>query len=1186
MILTHRYFLFVVFVVFISTGHFVFAQSHLQQLIRTYKNQNPNALQHHHSSSSPSSSNPTPQPDLRLANAPRPEIPIPSTVNSPTVNPSTVNPSTTPTILSVGDPRDPLSLHFASDSNSIHFNSTSDQPVSPYDEMNLDARLNDLCFIDANIGWAVGDRGTIWHTEDGGTTWILQKTPISCTLWSVCFLDASFGFAVGGYYFPFSSQGRGVVLSTQDGGKNWSICQTPNLPVVHRVKILDPMRIILAGESSEYHPTGLFLTLDAGRIWKTIYSNKTNGWTAADFFDEKTGIGISKHNTAQIFQNETKLSQTPTFGSARLADLKLIPEQTPPDNINAWMVGDNGLILSTLDRGLRWGVAPGQLPGHSDMPVDLNTIEAKGKNLWVAGNPGTIIYSSADLGKTWKATPSGASTVIRKIVFADTKNGWAVGDLGTILNTNDGGASWKTQRIGGSRLALLGFFGRAEDLPLEAYAALCAHQGYFGGAVLLFRDEDSKIQNQESIRFDRVHEAVVRTGACGIWELGAFSLQRQELQTTIDALIQQLQKENDGKGIQRIRERIVAAIRLWRPDIILTADSNQSSDSQSGNSSNPKEPVRELVLREVMESVRMADDPTAFPYQLTELGLTTWKVKKVHVAHEDGVLGDVNLATTEPSIRLGQPIDELAFRARGLIESRQAPRPTVLGFTTPYDEIPPAGYRDFFAGINIVPGSDARRGLAGSYAEQWDTIQLRTKQRRQTLGIIRHTAKIAKENGRQPGDVRLASHASELTRKIDPDAAVQVLFEMGQNYHNNGDWESALEAFDIIAKQYTKHYFSRQAFLWLLQYYTAEETGWYKHKDNIIVNSKIGHKIGYNVDALGQPVLDSSKHPVAEISESRQPLYNRQKVDTRLDKGLAVGRYLEQQFPDLADESVIRFALASVLRRRGFGHEALKYYRTRGDLKFDDVWGMRARAELWLGVADKSELPPEHQELPVPAIRCSYTSTKPFLDGKFDKQFDQGTWFNGKLYSLTPETPRFRLREMLRDKKTPGLWREETVRAESQKFDSQIMFMYDKQYLYLGIRCPRVAGFSYPPISEKPRSRDVVTNDQDRVEILLDIDRDYGTYYSLTIDSRGWITDTCWNNKNWNPDWYVARHEDKESWYIEAAIPFESLTDQFPMPQTVWAVGVRRIVPGFGIECWNAENSFNLTEGLGFLVFE
>ena len=31
-----------------------------------------------------------------------------------------------------------------------------------------DARLNGLCFVDAQRGWAVGDRGVICHTDDAG----------------------------------------------------------------------------------------------------------------------------------------------------------------------------------------------------------------------------------------------------------------------------------------------------------------------------------------------------------------------------------------------------------------------------------------------------------------------------------------------------------------------------------------------------------------------------------------------------------------------------------------------------------------------------------------------------------------------------------------------------------------------------------------------------------------------------------------------------------------------------------------------------------------------------------------------------------------------------------------------------------------------------------------------------------
>src|SRR5262249_17244287 len=56
--------------------------------------------------------------------------------------------------------------------------------------------------------------------------------------------------------------------------------------------------------------------------------------------------------------------------------------------------------------------------------------------------------------------------------FADEKHGWAVGELGTVLATSDGGQTWAVQRRGGQRAALLFVHARAEDLPVEALAAL------------------------------------------------------------------------------------------------------------------------------------------------------------------------------------------------------------------------------------------------------------------------------------------------------------------------------------------------------------------------------------------------------------------------------------------------------------------------------------------------------------------------------------------------------------------------------------------------------------------------------------------------------------------------------------------------------------------------------------------
>jgi hypothetical protein len=210
------------------------------------------------------------------------------------------------------------------------------------------------------------------------------------------------------------------------------------------------------------------------------------------------------------------------------------------------------------------------------------------------------------------------------------------------------------------------------------------------------------------------------------------------------------------------------------------------------------------------------------------------------------------------------------------------------------------------------------------------------------------------------------------------------------------------------------------------------------------------------------------------------------------------------------------------------------------------------------------------------------------LDGKFDSNYVQEgeTWSRSKLYSLTPLKQRFRLGDIMGGKRFgPGLSRERQSLSESKNFGTKVMFMYDSHHLYIGFRCPKSSGFTYPPIPERPCSRDSNILDQDRVEVLIDVDRDYGTFYSWTVDSRGWVVDSYFGDKTWNSNCFIARAEDKEAWYIEMAIALDTLTGNLPAPKSVWGVGVRRIVPGVGIECWNAENSINLGEGIGFLIF-
>ena len=77
------------------------------------------------------------------------------------------------------------------------------------------ATLTSVFFYDEHLGWASGHDGVIVTTKDGGQTWRQlryvpnEKKP----LLDIWFQNAKQGYAVGAY---------GTVLTTQDAGNNWS----------------------------------------------------------------------------------------------------------------------------------------------------------------------------------------------------------------------------------------------------------------------------------------------------------------------------------------------------------------------------------------------------------------------------------------------------------------------------------------------------------------------------------------------------------------------------------------------------------------------------------------------------------------------------------------------------------------------------------------------------------------------------------------------------------------------------------------------------------------------------------------------------------------------------------------------------------------------------------------------------
>ena len=57
---------------------------------------------------------------------------------------------------------------------------------------------------------------------------------------------------------------------------------------------------------------------------------------------------------------------------------------------------------------------------------------------WAVGTVGTIL-ATTDGGVTWSKQNSGSGLRLTGVTFADATHGWAVGDDGTVLATTNGG---------------------------------------------------------------------------------------------------------------------------------------------------------------------------------------------------------------------------------------------------------------------------------------------------------------------------------------------------------------------------------------------------------------------------------------------------------------------------------------------------------------------------------------------------------------------------------------------------------------------------------------------------------------------------------------------------------------------------------------------------------------------------
>jgi photosystem II stability/assembly factor-like uncharacterized protein len=290
------------------------------------------------------------------------------------------------------------------------------------------AWLHAVYFIDQNRGWAVGSKGTVLQTLDGGNTWKPRGASTDDVVRDIFFTDEKNGWLVcevNVYQLKTREDPRAYLMKTTDGGEHWK-------------------RIEIEG-----------FDVDSILV-RAVFSSNGRGWT----FGEAGSI----YTTRDSGDTWTKL-QSPTR--------RLLLGGMFVDDDRGWIVGAGATIIQTSDGGETWYQST--LPQVEKSTRFTAATFVDNRKGWAVGSAGSV-YRTVNGGRTWERQESTVPVDLFDVKFVDALEGWAVGAEGTIIHTVDGGEHWTTERSG-------------TEHPLERVFFASRNRGWavgFGGTVVAY----------------------------------------------------------------------------------------------------------------------------------------------------------------------------------------------------------------------------------------------------------------------------------------------------------------------------------------------------------------------------------------------------------------------------------------------------------------------------------------------------------------------------------------------------------------------------------------------------------------------------------------------------------------------------------------------------------------------------
>lgn len=279
------------------------------------------------------------------------------------------------------------------------------------------------------VGYAVGQAGTILKTTDGGGSWVAESSGTGNKLNSVYFLNNSTGFAVGE---------RGAVLQTTDGGATWSMASGTGTDPLEYVAFPGNGQTGYIGVNPRAGGGKVLKSTDGGASWTSVTVGfALNTSYSCGMATDLIGVCVGKEG--MLYGTTDGWGSSASQGAQTIADLSAATFASADPN-RGYLIGNDsfqGIIRYTADGGA-------SLWDSVNCPV-VTTFRgvavADTMFAYVCGSGGNILVSATPTD-FWMTT-TGVTVDINGLCFpsgADT--GYAVGAGGTILRTYDKGIPW------------------------------------------------------------------------------------------------------------------------------------------------------------------------------------------------------------------------------------------------------------------------------------------------------------------------------------------------------------------------------------------------------------------------------------------------------------------------------------------------------------------------------------------------------------------------------------------------------------------------------------------------------------------------------------------------------------------------------------------------------------------------